>query len=209
MKYRVPLFITLVLFFACGGGITAGFCEETKASPPKPGRYEYPPDLINTGLQLLKDGKYNEAVTLFKNVIKDDPVSLSGYICLARAYKSREDDAGVIKTYQDGIQAMLRWKKLAGEDLSGDASILSARLAEEYASLRRQDEALAAAKRAIELSPRDPTHHMTLGWIYKSFGDKNKARQSFETALALARSTDAKILILRLEKIITELKRGT
>jgi len=207
MKTKSVLCILVIVFLTNFGAAASVFSEETKDQSSKRARYEYPPDSITLGLQFLEKQKYNEAAAIFEDVIREDPASLSGYICLANAYKNLREHAKVIETYQKGIQALLKQKKLTSEDLSGDASILSARLAEEYATLRKKDEAIDAAHKAIELTPKDPTDYMTLGWIYKSFGDKNKARESFEAALTLARSTDSKILIGRIERTIREINQ--
>jgi tetratricopeptide (TPR) repeat protein len=59
------------------------------------------------------------------------------------------------------------------------------RLAVAYGRLGFQNEAVATIRKAIELEPKNPEHHVTLGEVLTGMGATASAQASFEAAIAI------------------------
>jgi Flp pilus assembly protein TadD len=71
----------------------------------------------------------------------------------------------------------------------------------------KQDKAIAAFKRVVELNPYYPNAHYNLGLIYEDRGDLNNARDMFAQAIKVnPMDRDARNLHARAERIIKQLE---
>jgi len=66
--------------------------------------------------------------------------------------------------------------------LRPNSAVYQVKLAENHLRFERDAEAIAAARRAIELEPRHPLAHFYLGRVYFELGQHEEAAQSFQKA---------------------------
>jgi tetratricopeptide (TPR) repeat protein len=133
--------------------------------------------LLEEGVRLLNAGRYGEAIEVLKEaneLLPDDPdimITLGGAMIMAGKWNSAE------KFLEDAVEKHPEnprlWLNLA-------AAILGHL---KLAPRDRQDRAIAAYQRAIELDPVAPSAHYNVGLIHAERGDWEQAIDWFEAAV--------------------------
>jgi len=151
--------------------------------------------LLEEGVRLLNAGRYGEAITVLQEahqLLPDDPdimLTLGGAMIMAGKWNKAE------KFLQEAVekhpQNSRLWLNLA-------AAILG-RL--KLAPRDRQDRAIAAYERAIELDPIAPNAHYNVGLIYAERGDWDQAEEWFQAAVrANPQDKDARYWLKRVRE---------
>jgi len=133
---------------------------------------------IAKGVELRRAGKDDEAIIVFRDVLKANPSSVNAMRHLAVSYwqgKKRLDDA----------EALLRRATQAAEDFTGAWLTLGALLMD----TNKYVDAIAAYKKATELEPGMAQAWAGLGNAYGRAMYPEKAVQAFEKAIAIDDST--------------------
>ena len=134
-------------------------------------------DLLKEGVRLINAGRYGEAIevlTRANELLPDDPdimMTLGGAMILAGKWNAAErllEEA--VDRHPDNARL---WLNLAAATLG--------RL--ELSPRWRQDKAIAAYKRAIELDPVAPSAHYNVGLIHAERKDWEEAIDWFEAAV--------------------------
>ena len=76
--------------------------------------------------------------------------------------------------------------------------------------LRRSEEALAEARRAVEFAPEHPPAHLVVAFSYLSLGRNDEARQELETTLRLAETNPAlyRVEVAEARRALDRLSKG-
>jgi len=134
-------------------------------------------DLLKEGVRLINAGRYGEAIDVLEEanrLLPDDPdimMTLGGALIMARKWTRAErflEEA--VEKHPENARL---WLNLA-------AAILG-RL--ETSPRYRQDRAIEAYKKAIELDPVAPSAHYNVGLIYADRKDWDQAVRWFEDAV--------------------------
>jgi len=129
---------------------------------------------IIKGAQLHQDGKIDEAISIYREVLKKNPNNVNAMQSLAGAYwqdKERPDDA----------EALLRRATQIAPDFARAWTTLGALLMD----LNKYVDAIAAFERATKLEPRNVDAWAGLGNAHGRAMYPDKAIQAYEKALAL------------------------
>jgi cytochrome c-type biogenesis protein CcmH/NrfG len=164
-------------------------------------------------LPMLASSKYNEAETLAKQVIKDDPGNYYGNLRLAVALRMQqkyreayEIVKGMLAAYPADIYfsgEMALLNPIVGEPNDGGAGAPSKidpqvseafRKSFQYEYDRKYPEAIKTISEQLSANPKDYTLNLRLGWLYNLNGDYKNAAHHYYTALQIApRSIEAGI----------------
>ncbi len=155
--------------------------------------------LLQEGVRLLNAGRYGEAIEALEEahtLLPDDPdimITLGGAMIMAGKWNKAEGFLEkAVEKHPDNARL---WLNLA-------AAILG-RL--EISPRWRQDKAIAAYQRAIELDPVAPSAHYNVGLIHAERKDWEKAIQWFEAAVrANPRDKDARLWLKRARQAYEE-----
>ncbi|HLM02744.1 MAG TPA: tetratricopeptide repeat protein, partial [Pyrinomonadaceae bacterium] len=93
------------------------------------------------------------------------------------------ESAGVNERAGNYARAVEDYEALAR--LKPTAVIYHVKLAENYLRLERDSEAIAAARKAIELEPKNSFAHFFVGKVFFELGQHEEAAQSFQKAIEL------------------------
>ena len=133
--------------------------------------------LLEEGVRLLNAGRYGEALDVLRqahDLLPDDPdimITLSGAMIMAGKWNAAERFLEEAVTKRPDNPRL--WLNLA-----------AARLGRLKLSTRqRQDQAIEAYERAIELDPVAPSAHYNVGLIHAERKDWEQAVQWFEAAV--------------------------
>lgn len=121
---------------------------------------------------LLEDnGRYAEAVEVYKKIIKNNPVKLDIYYQLAEAciYARKWEEAA--KVY-DMIEGMI--------GINEETSLQKIRL---YKETKKSEKAIAEAQKLIQSSPKEAKYYGILGGLYLEYGMKDKAFETYSNYL--------------------------
>ncbi len=142
------------------------------------------------GLDYLDKGQYQEAISIFNEVLNQDPKAVYVYNDLGMAYVKMGD--------MD--KAMAQWLKA----LSIDPSFLLARynLIKAYIDNKEYDKAISHLRIVIKQDPKQEKAYNTLGVIYWTLGRYDLAEAQFKKAISL--KPDYKIAYLNLARIYIE-----
>ncbi|HEY8436455.1 MAG TPA: tetratricopeptide repeat protein [Haloplasmataceae bacterium] len=117
---------------------------------------------------------YERAKKQYELAIQNQPTFVQAYLNLAWLHLERfEDPQEAIRTLQKGLEQVEHWKLYAYQ-----AYILYAYLDDHY------DEAMALCEKALELSPRNHLVLTYMGQIHLLLGQKERAYERFQQALA-------------------------
>ena len=155
--------------------------------------------LLGEGVRLLNAGRHGEAIDVLKKaneLLPDDPdimITLGGAMIMAGKWNSAEsflEDA--VQKHPENARL---WLNLA-------AAILGHL---KLSPRDRQDRAIAAYERAIELDPVAPSAHYNVGLIHAERKDWEQAIQWFEAAVrANPLDKDARLWLERARKAYAE-----
>ncbi len=156
-------------------------------------------DLLNQGVRLLNARRYGEATAKLEaalDLLPDDPdimMTLGGALILAGKWNKAE---------RFMKQAVAKHPENARMWLNLAAAILG-RL--QVSPRSRQDKAIEAYKRAIELDPVAPSAHYNVGLIYAERKDWQQAIDWFEAAVrANPQDADARSWLRRARAALDE-----
>ncbi len=121
--------------------------------------------------------RHDEAISTWRSLLEVDPENTQYRSGLAETYRV----AGMFTEALEIIQ------KLIAENPS---TAFYSQLALVYMVANRHDDAVAAYRKAIELSPNDWGVYKDLGKLYADTGDLNAAEKTYKTALRLTRNYD-------------------
>lgn len=174
--------------------------QALKLAPGQPGI------TLNLGLAHYKTGNLQKAAGLFEAVRKLDPASVQAQILLADCYFQLGDYARVIReleplepkrpddraiAYLLGT-AYLRDKQMEkGQRLvdrilrNGDSAEARLMMGTALAEVQKNKEAIAEFERAIQLNPKIPLAHSSLGLALIRSGDREAALPHFEEELKI------------------------
>ena len=148
--------------------------------------------LLSNGVQLINARQFTEAIPILQKAhdfLPDDPdilITLGGAMVMAGKWNKAERFLEkAVEKYPDNA---LLWLNLA-----------AAILGHLHISPRsRQDKAIAAYERAIELNPAAPNAHYNVGLIHAERKDWEQAIKWFETAVRVnPRDKDARLWLER------------
>jgi superkiller protein 3 len=151
-----------------------------QATPPKEDPKPAPPaasataaDLDKQGADLLKAGKFNEAIAVFKQAAAQNPKDAQAYDGLGRAYGLSRQFAESAKAFRTAIDLFP----------SADHYILYGNALLE---MEKYDAARAAFARATDLDPDDLRARAAYGDSYMREKDYRQAREAYQEALGYA-----------------------
>jgi tetratricopeptide (TPR) repeat protein len=127
------------------------------------------PTALEQGWDLLRRGEAAEAIIAFQQAVDEATEDAAAQHGLGRA----AFDAGKLKMAIEHLEEAAR--------LQPNSAQYVVDLAYGQLSAGRHDLALAAARRALELSPEDPTGHLIVGRALAATGDAEGAVQSLST----------------------------
>lgn len=162
---------------------------------------------LQAGTKLHDEGKFDEAIAKYEEVLKANPTNMTALYELAYSYLGKKD---MVKAREAAIRGtdyrsemLPMFYDLLGEsyDAAGepekaiemyklgirvvpDASQLYFNMGITYLeSLKKPDEARNALEQAVAVDPTQPTIHMMLGQVFRSNGYDTPALLAFGTAL--------------------------
>jgi tetratricopeptide (TPR) repeat protein len=148
--------------------------------------------LLDEGVRLLNAGRYGEALDALRqadDLLPDDPdimITLSGAMIMAGKWNAAERFLEEAVTKRPENPRL--WLNLAAARLG--------RL--EFSTRQRQEQAIAAYERAIELDPVAPSAHYNVGLIHAERQDWEQAIRWFEAAIrANPADKDARLWLKR------------
>jgi tetratricopeptide (TPR) repeat protein len=164
----------------------------------------------NQGVELLKQGKLDEAIGLLRKAVDLDPQNTDLRLNLAYAYdrRGREDEA--IVHYQKAIEldpqnpialnnlgvlydrkgrnddALRKFQKVSEIDPKSATGAQNLETAKSNQSLiQERERKIADARKNVEARPESPQAHYSLARLYAFYGKKEEAIKSLEVALKL------------------------
>lgn len=141
------------------------------AYPDSPYRYRW---LLSLGLTLEVQSKWNEAVTLYQQILTEDPLNARTYYSLGRTYYAM--GAGV----ELAVAQLLQAAAIDPEDAAPHKE-----LGRIYLEERQYQKAVVSLKQASQLAPDDDGVYYLLAWAYQMNGQSAEAVVAIEQALAL------------------------
>jgi Flp pilus assembly protein TadD len=165
----VPIAAAIWWFGLPGGPAKAPQAEVHHPPRPAPTPAQTP---LERGWELLRKGSAAEAIIAFQQAVDATPGDAAAQHGLGRA----AFDAGKLKMAVQHLEEAAR--------LQPNSAQYVVDLAYGQLSAGRHDLALAAARRALELAPEDPTGHLIVGRALAANGDAEGAVQSLSTYVA-------------------------
>ncbi|WP_170122225.1 tetratricopeptide repeat-containing sulfotransferase family protein [Breoghania corrubedonensis] len=130
--------------------------------------------MFQRALDLLEVNRVDDAIPLLEELHQMEPRDARVNFALAMAARDAGDDFRRLELLKKAAQVAKK-KALVFEEL-----------ARAHARVEEEEEAIAAARKAVTLEPKNPDMHAVLGEIYRTMGREKMARQSYERALDLA-----------------------
>ena len=155
---------------------------------PVEGDQASPEALFTQGQDHYRAGRWNEAISTYRQVIELDPTHQSAYVNLGDAYyqNSQLDLA---------VEAYLKAVELDPDDADAaynlGAAYLQQAVAGQTVDQVGMEKAIAQIERATQLNPQLPHPHYALAEAYRLLGKNDQAIQSFEKFLELDDGTDS------------------
>jgi len=139
---------------------------------------EVPPQIsedenLTKGIDSFKNGRYDEALALFKKVAEKFPSNVEGYYNLGLTHLRMENVAEAIGAFERAIEVYPQ----------GFESYLA--LGECYFKTGKNEEAEKVISRAIDLQPDSPRPYYNLGIVYSKLGKSQEAFDNFEQAVRI------------------------
>jgi two-component system chemotaxis response regulator CheY len=135
------------------------------------------PDAIETkfqsGMTLLSAHQYDEAMTVFQDILKINPHSPRTYYALGQVYEAKNDMNAAQKAYQKAVELSPKFVKV------------HERLAKIYEKGKDHQSALKHIKVAIKISPWNPHRQVEVGKMHLKMGKPKKAKEAFNKAMQL------------------------
>ena len=128
---------------------------------------------LELGLLYGRTGETDRAVEQFEEALKDDPHNVDILY-----------NAGVAEAKRGRVDAAIRYL-LHAEQQDSNSVHISRALASSYAEKKQYGEALHYFQRSLQRGGPDPSILFDLGHLHFQSGDREKAREAWEAALAL------------------------
>lgn len=164
---------------------------------------------LRAGIELHDQGKFDEAIAKYQEVLTESPSNVTALFELAYSYLAKKDYGRTLETARKGAefksdllpmfydvmasaldsqgqpqQAIEVYRR--GIELEPGASQLYYNMAVTYReSLNQPDEARLALEKAATLEPMHPAVQLLLGQVYQTMGDKAPAFFALSTYLVL------------------------
>lgn len=151
---RMRTWLLNVLFFI---PVIPFLLSMTSCSPQETGGSKA---LFNEGVELLQQGKFDDAIRKYQKGLEKDPDNHEGYNLLGMAYRFKFNQLGAEKYKDKEIEA---FKKAI--ELEPDYWVAYKNLAASLFYQGRKKEAVPYLKKALELQPNDPERELLLRWI--------------------------------------------
>lgn len=148
------------------------------------------------GLELSKSGKFEEAVTAFKQAIKLKPDYAEAHSNLGDAYAQLKQFKKAIDEYKQAI----RYKP--------DLAMAYNNMGTAYYELGEHKKAIEAYKEAIRLDPKRAATHFNIGVVYLAHGDKQATLEQYKTLKAIDPSLAEKLYRLIYKPTATVFDQG-
>ena len=136
--------------------------------------------LVDQGKELYKNDQDEQAATVLKQAIAEDPNNAEGHLRLGMAYAALERKPEADESYKKAIEL---YKKLTQSD-SKDADAFF-NLGEAYSFLHRDEEAARAYRQATKLKDDDEEAFYQLGMVETRLAHYPEATAAFEKALEI------------------------
>lgn len=121
----------------------------------------------------ISEGKYDEAISLAKRVINQDPASIEGYMKLASAYQQKNKLEEAVVCYLEVLKR------------KPDYNTAQINLLQLLISMQCFDEAVAEAEKFLKLFPNDFSIINELGSAYFFKGDLERALELFQQSVKI------------------------
>jgi tetratricopeptide (TPR) repeat protein len=132
---------------------------------------------FHQGLLYYTTNRFGLAESEFQRVIQLDPKYMKAYDMLGLAQEELEDDAVVIRTYQQAIELTEQQKVKDGSAYLHLAKFLWLR--------NRFEESLPAARRAVELNPKSAEAYYVLGRVLDKLGRDLEAKEALDQSIRI------------------------
>jgi tetratricopeptide (TPR) repeat protein len=145
--------------------------EEAASAKANPNKAKVK-EMFTRGVELARDGKLDEAETVFNEILEIEPGVPEVHRNLGYIHAQRKEWAAAEADYKTAID--LR---------PGDADLVAA-LAQMYRDSGQEDKAVALMSQAAADNPQDAKTQLNEGIFLLSSGESEKAAKAFEAALA-------------------------
>ncbi|HPW66109.1 MAG TPA: CDC27 family protein [Salinivirgaceae bacterium] len=135
--------------------------------------------LMNEGLKLQQQFKYQEAIVLYQKVLDIRPNDANGMYQKALCYMRNNEP-------QEALTIFLKLTTTRSDFVGGFYGAATA-----YSSLEKYTKAIEYIEKAMEFEPKNSEYYMVRGQIYANMGDKKSACKDFKMAKKLG-NPDAK-----------------
>jgi tetratricopeptide (TPR) repeat protein len=132
---------------------------------------------FHRGLLYYTTNRFGLAESEFQRVIQLDPKYMKAYDLLGLAQEELEDDAVVVRTYQQAIELTEQQK------VKDESAYLH--LAKFLWLRNRFEESLIAARRAAELNPKSAEVYYVLGRVLDKLGLDAEAKKTLEKSIGI------------------------
>jgi len=129
--------------------------------------------LIKEGNELFEQGRYDEAIEKFQQVVDSAPEYYRYYVNLGNCYKEKGD-------YQKAIE---NYMKVLEQEPDQTAALMN--IGESYVLMDKTGEAIIYFEKVIAQNPTDPVIFYNLGETYAIAGNHEKALESYQKAAEL------------------------
>gem|GEM_PF-1921586 len=149
--------------------------------------------LYNQGRRLYEQGKYDEAIDIYKKCIEKDPAFDNAYGSLGRVYYE-------LKKYSEAVPLFRKAIELNPSD-----PFYYNELGVNYARLGQREKAIEVTRKAVELSPGDAACSINLARMLTADKDKKNIEEALDVlnrALAKVADPEGKKMIENLIKKI-------
>ena len=201
---RFPVLANLGSVYVRLGRYEEAIARYEQALKLAPGQ---PAVTLNLGLAYYKTGDFQKSVVLFEQVLRSEPENLQARTLLADCHFELGDFKKVIEQLEDSAEkhpddlaiayllgtAYIRDKqsekgqRLVDRILSkGDSAEVHLMLGVASAEAREFKTAIAEFERAIQLNPKIPQAHSSLGRVLLQSGDRDRALPEFEAELKIS-----------------------
>ena len=182
---RVLLAVTAVLFaLLCEGACAQDFFGPQPSGPTvaKPARPAQPASAVqkhfDKGLQLLRQGKVDQAITEFQAAKKLQPNQPAILVNLGLCYMQKRSFSAAESAFRQAIDLDPKGKNPA-------TKFAFARLIGVLSAQGKDSQAVAMAKKYVALAPKDYDARFSLGVCYLQAKSYSSAASAFKSALAI------------------------
>ena len=169
IQFILPLLVCALLT-ACGGGRTT-----TPTQPPESAATSTPSadEHFEQGLAYYDEGRYEEAIAEFLEVVRLDPDNVNAHYNLGLAYQKTGDLNSAMDKYLQVIRL--------------DPSHTAARnnLAVIYEDQGQIDKAIAEYQEVIRIDPEDEVAHYNLALLYDTLGQIDQAVAEYQETIRI------------------------